>query len=80
MSHSLSIDRSKAIDMHMGYYTAPKCYLHPVNKHQIGASESAAVSQRHNISDVDSKLIEIALNPVPSFDEGYATEFSEWKL
>ena len=66
--------------MHMGHYTAPKCYLHPVNKNQVGASEGTAVSQRHNIPTVDSKLIEIALNPVPSFNVGYATEISERKL
>ena len=66
--------------MNMGSYTTSERYLHAMNEHQVRAMEGAAACHGHDISHMDPQLIEIALNAAPSFNEGYASKVSEWKM
>ena len=66
--------------MYVGSDSLAECYLHAMDEHERGSSESPTTRDGHDISDVDSELIEIPLNTVPSIDTSNTGELSERKL
>lgn len=54
--------------------------LHAMDKHEVRTTEGAATSHRDDIANVDAQLIQIALNPSSTLDQGHAAKVPEWKL
>jgi len=77
---SLPSCRVDAFDIYMVGHSATESDLHAMDEHEQRPSKGAAASQRYNISDVDSELIEIAPYAVPSFNAGNTAVLSVGKL
>ena len=72
--------RSNGFHMYLGSDSSAECYLHAMDEHEGGPPESPATRDGHDISDMDSELIEIPLNTVPTIDTSNTGELSDCKL
>ncbi len=80
MGIPLPIVLSNGLNIHVGRHSTTECDLHAMNKQEKWSSKGATTCEGYDIPDVDSKLIEISLNPTPSFDASNTGEISEGKL
>ena len=64
-------------NMHAVRDSAAEGDLHAMDKHKERPSKRATTHQGYDVSDVDSKLIQISLYAMPAFDVGNTSESSE---